>query len=79
MPFRRDCDRIGTEPATHESGGVSPRDGVGYLDGQFDRAAHVHRPPRHFGTQGQSLQELEDQIDATAMLTDVEQRGDVRV
>ena len=58
---------------------MSTGDGVGDLDRDLDRAADVHWQPCHFSSQRLSFQELEDKIDATVVLTNVEQRRDIRV
>ena len=67
---------IRTESAVHEPSSVGA--GIGHLDGKLDRAAHVHRSLRNFGTQRLSVQELEGQAGAVVMLTNVKQRRDVR-
>ena len=51
-----------------EAARVRVSDGVGDLDGELHRAAHVHRPPGHLRAQRLSFQELEGEVDAAFVL-----------
>ena len=53
--------------------------GIDDLDADLDRSTNVHRPPCRLGAKRLSLLKLEDQIDAALVLTDVEERGHVRM
>jgi hypothetical protein len=62
-----------------EATGVCLGERVGDLDGKLNRASHIHRAARHLGTQRDPSKKFEYEVEATVVLSDVEERCDIRM